>query len=197
MTNPQNRHIQNAGRAILIVVGMAALMWVIQIINAVLFGQRLAQFGILPRVGDGLRGVLFAPLLHASYEHLISNTIPFLALGGLIAIRSLKDFAIITVITWVFSGLGVWLFGAGNSYHIGASGVIFGYFGFLVARGIFERQLVSILSAIVVAVLYGGIIVGLNPFAAHVSWVGHLYGLASGAAAAFFMTRLAAKYRVA
>ncbi|HQZ21444.1 MAG TPA: rhomboid family intramembrane serine protease [Thermoflexales bacterium] len=181
--------MRNIGRGVVIVLVMAAVMWVIQIINAVVFGQNLVQFGILPRVGDGLRGILFAPLLHASYQHLIGNTLPFLVLGGLLAARSVKDFVVVTIIVWLFSGVGVWLFGAGNSYHVGASGVIFGYFGFLVARGIFERQLVSILMAVAVAALYGGIIVGLNPFAAHVSWVGHLYGLASGAAAAFFMTR--------
>lgn len=186
-----NKPVQNIGRGVGIVLAMAAVLWLIQIINAVVFGQNLSQFGILPRASDGLRGILFAPLLHASFQHLIGNTAPFVVLGGLLAARSQKDFVAVTAATWLFSGVGVWLFGAGNSYHVGASGVIFGYFGFLVARGIFERQLMSILMAVIAAVLYGGIIIGLNPFAVNVSWVGHLYGLASGAAAAFFMTRAA------
>lgn len=174
---------------LIVVVGLVLVMWALEIVDALLFGQSLNRLGIVPREGEGVLGVLFAPLLHANLSHLASNTLPFLLLGGLIAARGMRTFAGVTAFVWVVSGLGVWLFGAGNSYHVGASGVVFGYFGYLVALGVFERRPASALIAVAVAAVYGGIIVGLNPFAVNVSWTAHLFGLVGGAAAAFLAAK--------
>lgn len=174
---------------LIVVVGLVVAMWALEIMDALVFGQSLNRLGILPRDGEGLRGVLFAPMLHANLSHLVSNTLPFLVLGGLIAARGARAFVGVTTLVWAFSGLGAWLFGAGNSYHVGASGVVFGYFGFLVALGVFERRPVSVLIAVAVAAVYGGIVIGLNPFAVNVSWTAHLFGLVAGVLAASLSAR--------
>lgn len=168
--------------------GFVAIMWVLEIVDIIFFKQALNAYGIFPREMIGLRGILFAPFLHAGLPHLISNTIPFLVLGWFVMLQETSDFFIVTAITMLVSGVGVWLFGA-TGFHVGASGVIFGYLGFLLARGYFERNFPSILLSIIVGIFYGGAIWGVLPIHQGVSWEGHLFGFIGGVIAASFLAR--------
>ncbi|NEP56065.1 MAG: rhomboid family intramembrane serine protease [Symploca sp. SIO2G7] len=176
----------------IILGGSIALMWVLEIVDVIVFRQRLNVYGIRPREIIGLRGILFAPFLHGGFAHLISNTIPFLVLGWFVMLQETSEFFIVTPIIMLISGLGVWLLGA-PAVHIGASGVIFGYLGFLLARGFFERNFPSILLSLLVGSLYGGLIWGVLPTQPGVSWEGHLFGFIGGILAARFLARQKSK----
>lgn len=173
------------GAHILILGITVALMWGIEIIDQ-LTGRSLDRFGIIPRTQMGLRGILFAPFLHGSFSHLISNTIPFLILGWLVMIRQTSDFFVVSAIAMLVGGLGTWLLGT-PAIHIGASGVIFGYLGFLLLRGYFERSLVSIFFSVMVGILYGSLIWGVLPNQPGISWEGHLFGFIGGGIAAWLL----------
>lgn len=165
-----------------------ALLWSIELVDYALGGW-LNQFGILPRSTIGLRGILFAPLLHGNFAHLLSNTIPFMVLGWLVMVRQVSDFFIVTAIAALVSGLGTWLFGA-PAIHLGASGVIFGYLGFLLLRGYFERSFVSMMFSVLVAVLYGGLVWGVLPSQPGISWEAHLFGFLGGGLAAWGLAKI-------
>lgn len=162
---------------------MVALMWISEILDIFVFRHRLDVYGILPRNIIGLRGILFAPFLHGGFPHLIANTVPFITLGWLIMVRETREFFPVTVVIAIVGGLGVWLFGA-PAYHIGASGLIFGYLGFLLLRGYFERSFSAIAIALVVFALYGGVLWGVLPSYPGVSWESHLFGFIGGGIAA-------------
>lgn len=170
----------------LILGGFVALMWGIEIVDFVM-GGRLNYYGIYPRTYLGLKGIVFAPFLHGSFGHLISNTVPFVVMGWFVMLRETKDFFLVSAIALLASGFGVWLFGAPNSLHIGASGVIFGYFGFLMARAYFERSALAIALALTVGLLYGGLIWGVLPTQIGISWEGHLFGFIGGVLAASWL----------
>lgn len=167
--------------------GFVTLIWALEIVDFAL-GGALNAYGIFPRHFIGLRGILFAPFLHGSFAHLIANTIPFLTLGWFVMLKDTRDFFVVTAITMLVSGLGVWLFGS-SGFHIGASGIIFGYLGFLLARGYFERNIPSIFLSLVVGVLYGGGIWGILPNQQGISWEGHLFGFIGGILAARLLAR--------
>jgi membrane associated rhomboid family serine protease len=167
--------------------GFVALIWALEVVD-IFLGGALNRYGILPRNLIGLRGILFAPFLHGNFAHLIANTIPFLTLGWFVMLRETSDFFVVTGITMLVSGLGVWLFGSAG-LHIGASGVVFGYLGFLLARGYFERNIPSILLSVIVGFLYGGAIWGVLPTQPGVSWEGHLFGFIGGVIAARFLSQ--------
>ncbi|NES21688.1 MAG: rhomboid family intramembrane serine protease [Symploca sp. SIO3E6] len=174
--------------------GSIALMWALEILDVIVFRQKinLNIYGIIPREIMGLRGILFAPFLHNGFAHLISNTIPFLVLGWFVMLQKTSEFFIVTPIIMLVSGLGVWLLGS-PAVHIGASGVIFGYLGFLLARGFFDRNFLSILLSLLVGSLYGGLIWGVLPNQPGVSWEGHLFGFIGGVLAARFLARQKSK----
>lgn len=178
-----NRDLQTHA---LILGGIVGLMWLIEIVDWFLSGY-LDRFGVQPRTLSGLRGIVLMPLLHGGFGHLIANTGPFLVLGWLVMVRRVRDFFYVTMVTAVVSGLGIWLFGASRSVHIGASGLIFGYFGFLVFRAYFERSWQAIFFCLVAAFFYGGIIWGVLPQGNGVSWLGHLFGFIGGAVAAHYL----------
>ena len=169
--------------------GAIAIMWILEIIDLFFLRGRLNAYGIRPHTIIGLRGILFAPFLHAGLGHLIANTIPFLTLGWLIMLRETSDFFIVTAITTVVSGLGVWLFGNPYSVHIGASGVVFGYLGFLLLRGYFERSFIAIALSLIVGFFYSGVIWGILPTQRGISWEGHLFGFIGGILAARLLSR--------
>lgn len=169
--------------------GAIAIMWILEIIDLFFLRGRLNAYGIRPHSIIGLRGILFAPFLHGGLGHLIANTIPFLTLGWLIMLRETSDFFIVTAITMIVSGLGVWLFGNPYSLHIGASGVIFGYLGFLLLRGYFERSFIAIALSLIVGFFYGGVIWGILPTQPGISWEGHLFGFIGGIIAARLLSR--------
>ncbi|WP_437784525.1 rhomboid family intramembrane serine protease [Sorangium sp. So ce1097] len=164
--------------------GFVALLWAIEILDFLIFRGSLDALGIRPRTASGLVGIALAPLLHGGFAHLAANTVPFLALGWLIMLRRTTDLVLVTLLSALVGGLGVWLIGAPSSVHVGASGVIFGYFGFLLLRGWFERSAVSIALSLVVGLVYGGMIWGVLPTRMGISWEGHLFGFLGGVLAA-------------
>lgn len=165
--------------------GFIALIWVLEIVDQLLLQHRLNRLGIIPRTQIGLRGILFAPLLHGTWNHLAANTAPLAVLGWFTLLGGMTEFAIATVVIWLVSGLGVWLFAASNTIHIGASGIIFGYFGFLLSRSYFEQDLLAATVSIIVALLYGPLIWGILPSRRQgISWQGHLFGFVGGILAA-------------
>ncbi|TKJ18812.1 rhomboid family intramembrane serine protease [Blastococcus sp. CCUG 61487] len=165
------------------VVTLAGVMWVAEIVDLVL-GGRLDLLGIEPREADGLTGVVLAPLLHVDFGHLLANTAPFLVLGAVVALGGLARLAAVTAIVTVVSGLGTWLFGAEGSLHVGASGVVFGFATYLVARGLFDHRLHYLAIGLLVALVYGStLLFGLVPRPG-VSWQGHLFGALGGLIAA-------------
>jgi membrane associated rhomboid family serine protease len=153
------------------------------------------EYGIEPLEVNGLDGVLFAPLLHGSWAHLIGNTVPFLVLGFLAMAGGIRQFVVVTATIWILGGLGVWLtgdIGAPPGYepiHIGASGVIFGWLVFLLTRGFFARSALQILMAVGLFLVWGGILFGVLPGQPGISWQAHLFGALAGLLAA----RLAAR----
>src|SRR5438105_12124644 len=167
-----------------ILFGCVLLAWCVELVDRVAFGGSLERFGIRPRDVSGLWGILVAPLLHAGWVHLAANTGPFLILGWLVMLRRISDFVVVTVVVILIGGLGVWLVGAPNSDHVGASGLIFGYLGCLLARGYFERSLWAVVLALAAVLLYGGVLWGVLPGQASISWEGHLFGFVAGIVAA-------------
>ena len=167
---------------------LLGIFWAVEIIDVLIAGDALQGYGVRPRNSDGLIGILMAPLLHGDWNHLIANSVPFLVLGALLALRGPKLFAAATVIIWLVAGAGVWVIGR-DANHIGASGVVFGYLGFHLLASWFERSLKSILIAVGVGVVYGGLVWGVLPGDAHISWEGHLCGFLGGGLAAKVLTR--------
>jgi membrane associated rhomboid family serine protease len=175
---------RTAGLQALILGVCVALAWGIELVDQVAFHGSLDRYGIRPRNVDGLWGILAAPLLHVGWLHLAANTLPFVVLGWLVMLRRVSDFVVVTLLAVLIGGLGVWVFGAGNSVHLGASGLIFGYLGYLLARGYFERSLWAVLVGVVALVLYGGVLWGVLPGQPGISWQGHLFGFIGGVVAA-------------
>ncbi len=167
--------------------GFVGLLWVIHIVNAVLFRGSLVGLGIHPRTLWGLVGILFAPFLHGSVAHISANTVPLVVLGALVMARRKRDLAVVSAFSALVGGLGIWLVGGAATVHIGASILVFGYLGYLLLRGVFERRLWPILGSVFVFFLYGGALWGVLPGQAGVSWQGHLFGLLGGILAARFL----------
>lgn len=137
------------------------------------------QLALVPRRIDGLLGIVGMPFVHGSFGHLMSNTMPLLVFGAFLLLRGVRYYVAVSLGIVVLGGVLLWLFGR-EAAHIGASGVVFGYFGFLVTRGVYERSLQSVAVALLVVVLYGGMVWGVLPGTDGVSWDGHLAGLVAG-----------------
>jgi len=152
--------------------------------GTVLSGGALLWYGIVPRTVLGLRGILFAPFLHANLNHLVANTIPFVLLGWLVMLRDPRHFGRVTIAAMLGSGLVSWALGAPGSVHIGASGVIFGYLGFLMVAGWYARTFASIALSVGVTLAWGSLVFGVLPTVPGVSWQGHLGGFIGGVLAA-------------
>ena len=191
-----NAIAQEVRSHIMILGGLVALMWCVEIVNTLFFQRSIGLYGvspgldlygIMPRHLIGLRGILFAPFLHGSFAHLMGNTVPFIALGWLIMLRETSDFLWVSLIAGFVSGLGTWIFGS-PGLHIGASGVIFGYLGYLLLRGYFERSMLAIALSLFVGALYGSLIWGVLPTHVGISWEGHLFGFLGGVLAARLLT---------
>jgi membrane associated rhomboid family serine protease len=193
MTN--NRQInwlairQTAKTQAIILGGMVLFMWLVEGVDALIFNGALDGFGIRPRTLDGLYGILYAPFLHGSFGHLMANTIPLLVLGWFVLLHGTKRFIFVTITVILISGLGTWLIGPPHSVHIGASGLVFGYFGFLLLNSWFERSLASVLWAVLVFFLYGSLMWGVLPQGNGISWQGHLFGFIGGGLAAYLLAK--------
>ena len=178
-------------RGFIVVAALAAAMWVVEVIDQIA-GGRLDDNGIVPREIEGLDGIVWAPFLHADFQHLIGNTIPFLLLGFAIAFSGVARVILVTVIVAVVGGLGTWLIAPENTVHIGASGLVFGFAAYLVARGAFSRSARQIVLGLVVLVVWGATLLqGLVPETG-ISWQGHLFGAIGGVIAARVLSPRAA-----
>lgn len=166
---------------------MVVAMWLVVFLDATT-PTPLVQYGIRPRSEEGLIGIFAAPFLHANLAHLIANTGAFLILGLAIALTT-RRFWPATIGVALISGFGVWIIGAPNTVHVGASGLVYGYAAFLVAWGLFTRRLVSILVAVAVVLFYGGLVFGVLPTQEGVSWQGHLFGAVAGVIMAYRLSR--------
>ncbi len=176
-----------------LLIAFVAILWVVQIVN-IFLDYSLNQYGLAPRTIEGLRGIPLSPFLHGGFGHLISNTFPLLILGGLVAARGQANFVGVTLFIVFIGGLAVWCVGRPwpwdnlqHVVHVGASGLVFGYFGYLVARGWYEHSFLAIIVALLVILVFGtGIFLGLVPTAPYISWEGHLCGLVAGVLIARF-----------
>jgi membrane associated rhomboid family serine protease len=174
--------------AIGIVIALVALMWVLEVVDVAL-DHRLDQYGIEPRDPDGLDGVVAAPFLHVGFGHLLANTLPFVVMGVVIAFEGPLRFVGVTAIVAIVSGLGTWLVAPANTIHLGASGVVFGYATYLIARGLFNRRAGELAIGAGVALLWGGALLGGLEPQRGISWQGHLFGALGGLLAAWALAR--------
>ena len=172
----------------LVLGGTLAVFWAVFVVNTLL-GSALLRFGVIPRTTVGLRGILFAPFLHGSLSHIVANTIPFLALGWMVMLRDEKHFIPVTIAGMVGSGAMAWLLGAPGTVHIGASGIIFGYLGFLMLTGWYTRSFWSILLSVLVTLVWGSLVLGMMPTIPGVSWQSHVGGFLGGVFAARSVSR--------
>lgn len=166
-----------------------ASWWVIELIDLLLPGITLDDYGVHPRTESGLWGILFMPFLHGGFQHVLNNSIGMLFLGGAVILRSVRDYIVVFLMAMVVGGLGVWLIAPSNSVHIGASGVVYGYLGYLLTTGWFERKPLAIVGSILAAVLWGGLLPGVLPGQEGVSWQGHLFGCLGGVMAASYLAK--------
>ncbi|MGS2721926.1 rhomboid family intramembrane serine protease [Paraglaciecola aestuariivivens] len=165
-----------------LVLSIFLLLSIIEILN-LLTGRMLNQFGLIPRYVPGLKGIIFGPLLHGSLQHYFSNIIPLAIFSYLLLQYGLKRFVLVSLWIVIFTGVLVWLF-ARPATHLGASGVIYGYFGYLLLAGLLSKKFKLILISLLVAFFYGGLIWGILPATPFVSWESHLFGFIVGLLAA-------------
>ena len=159
--------------------GALAVFWTIFVLNSLLGGS-LLRLGVIPRTAAGLRGILVAPFLHGSLNHIVANSFPFVVLGWMVMLRDEKHFIPVTLAGMVGSGLTAWLLGAPGTVHIGASGLIFGYLGFLMLTGWYTRSFGSILLSAIVTLVWGSLVFGMMPGAPGISWQAHVGGFLGG-----------------
>jgi membrane associated rhomboid family serine protease len=175
-------------QALTTILSFTLVLWVVEFYDQ-MTGERLDADGIVPRNVDGLEGIVWAPLLHAGWAHLIANTLPFVVFGFLVLANGIGRFLFVTAIIWVIAGLGVWFTAPYGTVTVGMSGVIFGWLTYLLVRGFFARSGAQIVLALVVFFLWGGILLGVVPGQEGVSWQGHLFGALAGVLAAWLVTR--------
>ncbi|WP_083958587.1 rhomboid family intramembrane serine protease [Herbidospora mongoliensis] len=172
----------------LLVLLLVCLMWAVEVVDYVGDGY-LDDYGIHAHQLDSLPGIFAAPFLHSGFPHLMANSLPLLILGFLAAVRGIGKFLGASLIIIVVSGLGVWVVSAPGTLTVGASGLVFGYFGYVVARGLFDFRLLDIVLGVIVAGLYWSILLGAVPGEEGISWQGHLFGLIGGVLAAWVLRR--------
>jgi membrane associated rhomboid family serine protease len=171
------------------VITLTAICWVVFLINNVVLGGRLLEYGIVPRHVSSLPGILWAPFLHGSLAHITANTIPLFVLGAIISARGKPEFMLVTTLGILLTGLVTWLF-ARPAVHVGASGLIFCYFGYLASLAWFNRTFGTLLLSLACLVAYGGILRGIFPADPHISWESHAAGLITGITLAWFTAKL-------
>jgi membrane associated rhomboid family serine protease len=171
-----------------ILLALVAVMWAVEVVDVV-GDLQLDQYGIEARETEGLDGVVTAPFLHVGFGHLLGNTIPFVILGLLIAFEGARRLLGVFVIVALVSGLGTWLVAPEGTIHVGASGVVFGFSTYLIARGWFNRRPSQIAIGLVVVVLWGGVLLGGLQPREGISWQGHLFGAIGGVVAARVLAR--------
>ncbi|MEO8689363.1 MAG: rhomboid family intramembrane serine protease [Solirubrobacteraceae bacterium] len=184
---PVRSRSEDRVRGFVFVGAMVIVMWVVEVLDAA--GAHLDANGIHPRDPGTLPDIAFAPFLHSGWGHLIGNTIPFLILGGAIALSGLARTAAVTVLVAAIGGLGTWLIGPAHTNHIGASGLVFGFAAYLIARGLFSRNPIHLVAGVGVIAVYGATLAfSLVPHPG-ISWQGHLFGAVGGIVAARVLNR--------
>lgn len=183
--------LSELARPYLLVLGLVAAMWAVEVVDAVP-RVRLDAWGIQPRELDGLPGIVLAPFLHSGFRHLVANTVPFLVLGSAIAAGGVGRLLRVTAVVGLVSGAGAWLLGARHTVVVGASGLVFGYLAYLVARGVVARNVLWLAGGALALLVYGGILWGLLPRPG-VSWAGHVFGAVGGVVAAVALHRRPAR----
>jgi membrane associated rhomboid family serine protease len=171
-----------------LLAGIVALMWALEVINTI-DSNHLDSDGIWARNFGHLWGILTAPFLHASFAHLISNTVPLVFLGVIIALRGAARLARVSAIVILVGGLGTWLISPSGSITIGASGLVFGYATYLLSRGVFNRRVLELFTGVIVAGVWGAVLLASLVPHDHISWQGHLSGGVAGVLAAYLMRR--------
>jgi membrane associated rhomboid family serine protease len=185
-TAPETRTHRPERDGLALLAAIVALMWIIEVINTADHNQ-LNMDGLYPRNFEHLWGIFTAPFLHASFAHLFDNTIPLVFMGVIIALRGAVRLALVTLIVIVVGGLGTWLISPSGPVTVGASGVVFGYATYLLARGIFNRSLLELLMGAVVGIVFGGaLLASLVPHYG-ISWQGHACGAVGGVVAAWWL----------
>jgi membrane associated rhomboid family serine protease len=183
------------GWAALIMLLLLAGMWMLELLDQ-LSGNQLDQLGIHAREVDGMPEILTAPFLHAGWDHLMSNSLPFLVLGFLVLLSGLARWLVSSLIIIVISGMTAWLLTPANTIILGASGLIFGWLTYLLARGLWSRRPAQVVIAVLVLLVYGGLIWGVFPSGAGISWQAHLGGAIAGVLAAWLLHRRASRQAV-
>lgn len=171
-----------------VILGFVGLLYAVELVDAVA-GGRLDRAGVRPREVDGLDGILFAPLLHVGWAHLVANTGPLLVFGFLILLAGVGRWLGVTAIVWVVGGAGTWMAAGEDTLHMGASVLAFGWLAYLLVRGFFSHSGGQIVIGLVLLFLYGGALWGVLPGQPGVSWQGHLFGAAGGGVAAWRLAR--------
>jgi membrane associated rhomboid family serine protease len=182
---------------LMLLAGIVAFMWILEVINT-LDHNDLDNDGIYARNVGHLWGIFTAPFLHVSFAHLIDNTIPFVFMGVIIALRGAARLALVTLIVIVVGGLGTWLIApGGDNVTVGASGVVFGYATYLFTRGVFNRSWLEILTGLVVGVVWGGALLSSLVPQHGISWQGHASGAVGGVVAAYAFSDRRARQQTA
>ena len=175
-----------AAQVILLFVGS---LYIVEMLDQ-LSGSRLQRIGGLePRATDSVDGILFAPLLHGPWEHLLANTVPLLIFGFLLLLAGVRRWLMVTAVVWLVGGAGVWLTGGAGTVHIGASVLVFGWLSYLLLRGLFSGRPRQQALGVLLLVVYGGVLWGVLPGQPGVSWQGHLFGAIGGGLAAWWLGR--------
>jgi membrane associated rhomboid family serine protease len=187
-----DRTATRPGLAALVMLLLLAGLWVLEFLDQ-LSGHELDQFGIHAQEVDGLPEILTAPFLHAGWDHLISNSLPFFVLGFLVLLSGIARWLATSLIIIVISGMSAWFLTPPNTIILGASGLIFGWLTYLLARGIWSRRPAQVAVAVLVLLVYGGLIWGLLPGNAGISWQAHLGGAVGGVLAAWLLHRRATR----
>jgi membrane associated rhomboid family serine protease len=190
-----DRTASRPGWAALVMLLLLVGLWALEFLDQ-LSGNELDQFGIHAQDVDGLPEILTAPFLHAGWDHLISNSLPFYVLGFLVLLSGLARWLASSLIIIAVSGMTAWLLTPPNTIILGASGLIFGWLTYLLARGIWSRRPAQVVIAVLVLVVYGGLIWGILPSTAGISWQAHLGGAIGGVLAAWLLHRRASRQLV-
>lgn len=171
------------------IIILTGICWLVFVANNVLGNDHLTQYGIVPRHLASLPGIVWAPFLHGSFKHLAANTVPLLILGGILCGRSQVEFVVITIAGILAAGGLTWLV-ARNGCHVGASGLIFCFFGYLASLALFRRTLGTLILSVVCIAAYGGMLKGVLPTSTPVSWEGHVAGFAAGIGLAWLASKV-------
>lgn len=174
-----------SGKVSLAIMLICSLVFLINILIPI----NLNQFGILPRSFSHLSGIVFSPFLHGSWFHLFSNFLPFVILGGLIGLKNSNRFWLLFTIHIISTGSLVWLFARGNTVHIGMSGVIYAFWGYLITYGLVRRQFLHLLISLLTLIFYGGLIFGVMPTTQGISFESHLLGAIVGAISGYYFAK--------